>query len=248
MTYTHKDKTYQDIFSLAKDLYLDSDFYAKELRDGEVLDFIKEQDEAKYERLQMLSLLSLSDDVFVFKAGEVLNPFMSFRLKGMCFETYQEIGEKMLLTSPNVDSVLVQIIRYDLLSDHMKTTFFSSSHKEMFETVSSIEKEGGEDIPYAYFHMAYYLSKKKSIYFRGKEYPDLYNLTYFLCKKEKDLIALGSYLSHSPLLKAYSLYSKEKEGIIRYLHLCEEVEKAKNNLDEFLEKRRENSEKISEDI
>lgn len=232
-------KEYQDIFHLALDIYQSSDYFAKELRKEELLSFIRKEDEAKYEKIVKLSLLSLPDDVFVFKASYILNPFMSLRIKGFCFDNYRQLGETLLAFSPNPNHVLTELLRYSLISKHMESIYYQGTNREEYEKILFFEKLSERDLPYAYFSLGYYLSKKTTIIYEGKEYQDIFDLTYFLCKKEKDLNTLGAYLSKSPLLKAYSEYGKHSKKMEEYLHICEEVDKSEKKLDEFLSKKKQ---------
>ena len=232
------DKNYSDIFQLAKDMYLDSDYYSKALHQEQLLDFIKRQDPKKHEKILKLSLLSFPDDVFVFKASYILNPFMSLRIKGFCFANYEELGKTMLSYSPTPNPVLTLLVRYALLSEHMRITYYKHDHQEDYEKMLALEKLSEKDLPYSYYMIGYFLSKSTSIYYRGIEYKDIFNLTYFLCKQEKDLESLGEYLSKSPLLRAYGHYAKETTPIQTYLHLCHEADRSEDLLKEFLNKRK----------
>lgn len=233
-------KLYEDIFQLAKEMYLDSDYFADELHREPLLSFIQSRDEKKYEKIQKLSLLSIPDDIFVFKASYILNPFMSLRFKGFCFEDYQQLGETMLSFSPTPSPVLTLLVRYGLLSEHMKMTYYEHDHPEDYAKMLSLEKLSETDLPYSYFMIGYFLSKRTTIYYKGLEYKDIFNLTYFLCKQEEDLEALGESLSKSPLLRAYSQYSKDNAAIENYLHLCRETDKSENLLRQYLKKRKRN--------
>ena len=237
MSYTFQDKTYDDIFSLAKDLYKSLE-WADALRSKEFAAFVESQDESKAKRIDKVLMLSVPDDVMIFHIGCILNPFMPFSFHGYVFKDYVELGKKLLSFSPTPDPVLQSLIRYELVSKHMETTFYNNSHQEEYETVKKIEKLGRDDMPYAYFSLGYYLSKNTTIIYDHILYQDLYNLTYFLVKKEKDLNALGSYLSFSPLLKAYSEYSPEGEKIKQYLHLCDKVDSSAKELEDFLNRRK----------
>jgi hypothetical protein len=54
-----------------------------------------------------------------------------------------------------------------------------------------------------------------------------------------DLNELGSYLSNSPLLIAYSKYSDDRIKVDEYLHICSELKKSEMKLEKFLSKRNE---------
>ncbi len=228
---------YDDIFSIAKDLYQSLE-WAKELRSKEFLSFVESQDENKAKRIDNVTMLSVPDDVMIFLVGCILNPFLPFSFHGYVFKDYRELGKKLLSFSPTPDPILQSLIRYELVSRHMETTFYAESHKEEYEKVKKIEKLGRDDMPYAYYSLGYYLSKNTTIIYDHILYQDLYNLTYFLVKKEKDLNALGSYLSFSPLLKAYGDYSPEGEKIKQYLHLCDKVDTSAKELEDFLNRRK----------
>ena len=118
------NRDYDDIFQLAKEMYLAYDIYASELRKEELLAFIDSQDSKKAAKIKALSLLSLPDDIFVFKASYILNPFMSLRFKGFLFKDYQELGTTMLSYAPSPSPILTLLVRYSLISEHMKNTFY----------------------------------------------------------------------------------------------------------------------------
>lgn len=239
MTYPYDGKEYDSLFELAKVMYRDGEFFSRELRKETLLAFIEEKDPRKADKIKRLSPLSYPDDVFVFLAAFVLNPHMSFRIGGYLFKTYQEIGEKMLSYSPNINNVLLQIVSYQLISKHMHCTQFDLDNRHFFEVVVKIERQADKDREKAYFSLGYLLSGKKTIIYKGVEYKDVYNLTYYLAKKEKDLRSLGAYLSSSPLIEAYRDFSNEGEEIEAYLHVIKSYERDRQNLNAFLERKRQ---------
>lgn len=240
MTYTWKKRTYGDLFALGREMYLDSDSFAKELRKEPLLSFLSSLDRKKYESITRLSLQSIPDDVFVFKASYLLNPFMSLRIKGRLFPTYQDLGRSMLMTSPNPDPTLLELVRYSLITEQMQNVAFQESHPDIYGKILELERYSGEDLLYSYFAIAYTLSGSTSILYDGREFQDTFNLCYFLCRNESDLETLGATLSVSPLLRAYQNHSKDRTDIALYLHLCEECDSNQKALDEFLEKRKVN--------
>ena len=239
MTYEYKKTAYDSLFELAKVMFLDSEYFSRELRKDRLLSFIAEKDADKAERIRKLSPLSYPDDVFVFLASYVLNPYMSFRIGRHVFSSYKEMGESMLSYSPNVNNVLLHIVSYQLLSRHMLSTLYAKDHPKMFQQVLRIEKEAERNREKAYFSLAYFLSGKKSILYKGVEYEDIYNLTHYLMQQEKDLDALGSYLSTSPLIEAYKDYSDDRIELDVYLHVIENYDRDRRKLEEFLARKRE---------
>mgnify|MGYP000873554989 CR=1 FL=1 len=240
MSYKIDNTEFTDLFSLAKIFYLHSDFFSRELRESKLFDFIEELDSSKAEKIKKLSLLSLPDDVFVFKSSYILNPYMDLRIKGYRFKDYHDLGKAMLAYGPSTDQVLLELVRYGLLSQQMESSLFADDHREIYLRVKEIEEKSEEDSQFAYFSLGYYLSGNQTIIYKGIEYQNIYNLTYFLAKQEKDLDSLGAYLSFSPLFKAYSLFSKEDgKKVESYLHLCQELEKSSRSLQDFLEKNKE---------
>lgn len=237
MNYSFFEKNYPDIFSLSKDLYRD-DRFIKAIHSDEFMDFIRNEDHDKAERIEKIRLQSIPDDVMLFRVGLILNPFLPFSFHHKKFENFSELGKFMLSFSPSPDATFLSLLRYELVSEYMSVTRYRDTHAEEYEEVRQIEHISRSDMTYAYYCMGYFLSKSKTIVYDHVEYQDIYNLTYFLVKKEKDLNALGSYLSFSPLLKAYGKYAKEGQIIDSYLHLCEELDKSQEHLDAFIEKRK----------
>jgi len=242
--YLYKGQEYSDLFSLAEIMYLDIPYFANALKEKELIDFISSQNEEKSERISKLLLLSLNDDILVFKASYILSPFMSFRFRGLLFSSYEELGNRMFETSPDTEPVIMEAIRYSLISQHMLFSHFYLENPEFYNQTISFEKKGDVDLSYSYFLIAYYLSGKKSLVFHGKEYRNLFNFVYYLNNSDTDKEALGKHLSSSPLLRAYSFFSPDCKKISEYLHLNSELNKSELALDDFLqnhEKKRKNS-------
>lgn len=236
MTYRLGDKDYDNIYSLAEQMYLYTDTLAKDLRKEELSSFLKEKDGEKAEKIRHLSLQSLPDDVFVFLASYVLNPMMSFRFHGLSFPDYPTMGDYMLSFSPSYDPVLLEMVRYSLLSQQMKASGYKALYPEQAERVEKIEKESEKDSAYAYFLLAYELSGKDSFVFDGVSYPDLYSFSFYLSQKNISRSELGETLAHSPILRAYCQYGKDRSISKDYLHLISELEKGEKTLSLFLQK------------
>lgn len=236
MGYIFKQQEYTNIFTLAKIIYQNIDEFDNLLRsDDSLLEFIKNEDEEKYNKISKLLLLTYPVDVLIFQVSYILNPYMPFRIRNKEFSSYQELGKKMLFSSPNVDPLLFQIVQYNLISFHMEASSYNLNNNKIYEEVKEIERLS--DKQYAYFKLAYYLSKEDIIIFDGKEYQDIYNFCYFIIKKSKDLNSLGNSLSNASFLNAYKDYSKNSKKISEYLHICLELEKNERKLNEFLQKK-----------
>lgn len=236
MKYKVQDKSYPNLFELAKDFYKDTEAFASYYRSDEFSELLKVTDDKKYEQVRNLLNLMLPEDIFTFKVSYVLNPYMSFRIKGFCFSDYKKLGETILAYGPEYDSTLMEVIRYQLLSEQMKACSYDEENPDIFNSVIEIEKDGEKDSLLSYFCLGYLLSKADYIIYRQVKYKNIFNLVYYLIKSEKDLNSLGNNLSHSPLLKAYGLFHP-KEKLDDYFHLIESLEKNKKNLDSFLNRR-----------
>ena len=129
MKYRYKKNSYSDIFQLAKVMYKDTSFFAKELKEEKLLSFISSLDKHKASEIEKISKLILPDDVLVFKATYILNPFISFRFANKEFKDYKELGLAMLISSPQIDNSLSQIVSYSLLSEHMLSTNYNEENQ-----------------------------------------------------------------------------------------------------------------------
>lgn len=237
MKYIYDNKEYENVFTLAKIIYKHYDDFALLFRtDDKLLGFIKEEDNKKYEKIMKLEKLAYPDDVFLFMVSYTLNPFMSFRLKNRVFEDYKSIGEAILSFSPNLDPILFKLIQFDMISYHMEISGYSKDHNDIYEAVKEIERI--EDKQYAYFKMAYYLSKKNAIIYERKEYKDVYSFCYYIIKENSDIESLGNRLANAAFLKAYNDYNKNDQTISTYIHICEELEHSEKRLNDFLNRRK----------
>lgn len=238
MTFTYLEKEYKDLFTFASDMQKNIE-YAKAIKSNEFQAFVKEKDPAKGERISSLCLQSINDDVLIFRAGLILNPFMPFSFHEKNYENLKDLGNAFLSFSPTPSSNLINVLNNGLISEYMKATRYDIKEKETYEEVINIEKQAKDDLLYSYYCMGYFLSKSQNIIYENVQYKNIYNFTYFIIKKEKNLDTLGSYLSYSPLLRAYCKYTNENEEISTYLHLCQKLDSSKRELQEYLEKRKE---------
>ncbi len=232
--YKFNGKVYTSQAVLAKEMYLYPYYFASEIRDGDLLTLIEEDDESKGKRISNLLPLAYPDEVFIFLVTIIMNPHINFRFSGYNFECYEDIGRRMLQTGPSVNQTLMQLVTYQLVSKHMHATGYDTEHPDVYEKVLDIEKEGRDNRERTYFKLAYFLSGKKTIIYNKVEYKDIFTLCHQLVKNEKDLDSLGLYISTSPLLEAYKEYSPEGEMIDRYLHLIKAVNTDEKNLSDFL--------------
>ncbi len=237
MSYIAFDHEYQDIFELAKALG-EKKKWDEVIHTDSFLDFVRTEDVKKYERIRILLLQSIPEDVLIFRIREVLNPYLPFAFNGKTFDDLKSLGETLLSYSPTPDPTYLSILRYELIGEYMKSTLYNESNRKEYEEILRIEKISREDLPYAYYLMGYHLSQSQSIIYEGVRYENIYNFVYYLAKKEKNLSAFGSYLSFSPLIKAYGDYSKDGDMLKNYLHICEELENSKTKLDDFMQRRR----------
>lgn len=235
MSYFCLNKEYKNVFLLAKDIYKNYDAFINIFRtDDNLLAFIKENDERKYESIIKLKRLAYPDDVFLFKATYILNPYLNFRIRNRSYRNYEQLGEALLYTSPSIDAILFQLIQFDLISYHMEVSSFSSKYSQIYNDVKEIEQI--QDKQFAYFKMAYYLSKKDVIVYDNKMYNSLYTFCLHILKNTDDIELLGSNLTSAPFLRAYSELPPHKDSR-EYIALCDELNKNENKLKSFLEKK-----------
>lgn len=245
MPYLYQGRKIQSLEELAFLFHQDGAFFYRELKDGRLAPFLEEQDKAKADKIQRILPLSYPSDVFLFFCTYILNPHLEFIFRDKVYPTYEKLGERMLLPSPNIDNLLLPIVTNSLLSRHMHFTGEDRIHPKRYKRIVEIERIGASDHERAYFLLAYELSKKKTILYKGVEYKDVFNLTYDLAKKEKDLSGLGSYLAGSPLLMAYKEYSREGKAIETFLHLVQSQERVERELRTFVERRRKGDSSLS---
>lgn len=233
MSYFINNKSYDNLYQVAKDAYKSSAFFSSYFKSDEFLKLISNVNQEKYEKIQKLKVLVMPEDVFVFRVSYILNPYMSFRLNGFCFKDLQSLGEAILAYGPDYNTTLMEIIRYQLLSKYMTSSRASKADPDLFKKVIEIEHLGENDSLLAYFMLGYLLSAKNSIIYHNKEYKNICNLTYYLFKEEPDLATLGNSLSHSALLKAYGIYHPE-EKLDEFFHLIKSLETNEKQLNDFL--------------
>lgn len=237
MKYTFKNKDYDDIYSLSKDIYLNQIDFTKCLReDQSLLNFIKEFDANKLMRIQKLLKLSLPDEIISFRASMILNPYMEFRYKNNLFLTYKDIGSYFLISAPEANPLGLEIIHYNLISLHALFSQFTYCNLEEFKTIKEYENQAENSMVYAYFLLAYYLSKDTILHFYKKDYRDVFSLLYDL-QKENDSNNISILLSNRDFLRAFSKFSKDKKVIEEFLHYNSEFNKSETKLNDFLKKR-----------
>ena len=161
MKYKYKGESFSSIFELSKIMYKDTSFFFFLFKEEKLLKFISSCDENKAKEINKIRKLLLPDSVLVFKVTYILNPYISFRFDNRVFNSYSELGNAMLLLSPQMDNSLSDIISYSLIQEHMKSTNFYSDNKDVYEELSRLQEISLGDLPYEYFLVAYYLSKKE---------------------------------------------------------------------------------------
>ncbi len=232
--YRFNGKIYTSQAVLAKEMYLYPYYFASEIREGDLLTLIENDDPNKAKRISNLLPLAYPDEVFIFLVSLIMNPHINFRFSGYNFDSYEDLGASMLKTGPSFSQTLMQLVTYQLVSKHMSQTGFAKENPQIYEKVVEIEKESYASRERTYFKLGYFLSGKTTIIFNRVEYKDLFTLCYKLIREEKDLDSLGLYLSTSPLLEAYKDYSPEGESIDRYLHLVKALNNDEKKLTDFL--------------
>ena len=236
MVYKYNNKRYNSEYELSRCLYLDTTFFAKEIKNENFLSFIKSKSESKYNKIIRLSKLPYPDDVLVFKLSYILNPNMPFCFAKIKFKSFKELGNMMINSSPNFNPTLMQIVTYGLISSYMKLSDFKNYNKDVYSKIVEYEAETATDSAYAYFLIAYYLSEKQTIIFNNVEYPDLYSFIYYLNNQERNKNELGELLAHSAVIRAYAKLGKEKDKVEKFIHINSELEKSESLLNNVMNK------------
>jgi|GEM_PF-819337 len=235
-------KAVPDVFSLAETLYLHSEEAARALRQGLLSPFLMAHDEEKAKAVERLRLRPLPNDVFVFEVQEVLNPYLSFRMKGLRFDDYPSLGAYMLSFSPSYDPVMMEMVRYGLLEEQMRLSGFAEKDPSLYGKVKALTLESGsKEYALSYFETGFLLSGEQGIPYQGVRYPDLYSFVYYLSRSGTPRSVLGKTLSHAAFLEAYSEYGKDRELVRQYFHLLKELEKSEQALSKKEEQEQDDS-------
>ncbi|GEM_PF-3161516 len=237
MGYSFKGKRYSTAADFAMDRYLSPRESLEERKKKAWQDFLRKESREKRNAISHLLLLSYPADILVYKAGEILNPFRTIRINRRIFSSYQELGESRLSTSPGTDPVLRELVHHNGISEHRRLSSYRERNRDLYKKVKRREKQGSIDLQYAYFSLGYLLSGEKELFFKGKKYRNIFNLTYYLLKENK-AEEYGSYFSNSPLLKVYSELAEDGKQVEEFLHLCKKREESEEKLNQYLRRRK----------
>lgn len=131
-------KTYDSIFELAKDIYKYPGRFSNAFKTKELMDFIKEQDQKKYEEILKLRRKNYIPDVFLFKASYILNPHMELRYHHFLFKDYEQIGKQIKKYSPKIDVYIQDLLRFGLLEEYMIAQGDNYKKPELYARVKKV--------------------------------------------------------------------------------------------------------------
>lgn len=166
-------KSYDSVFALAKDIGRYPGRFYEAFEEGNLLDYVREEDPAKYRRLVELKRQDYIPDVFLFKASYILNPYMELRYHGFVFKSYEEIGQVIKRFCPKIDVYLQDLLRFGLLAEYMKTQGDDVRKPELWARLEEVSKLYKTDHSLAYFSFAYALDPHdRSFHYDGRCYDD----------------------------------------------------------------------------
>lgn len=242
---TINNYNFTSLNNLASDMYLNPTYYLSLLSDNEILSIVKSESEIKYKQICELFYTPEDDDIIAFKASYILNPLMEFKYRGYKFNALKQLGYKIFEKTPNVNTVLINVINKNLISYYLENSTFTSEESFNIDEIKKIEQSGKDNLLYAYYSMAYYLTKSEYFYFDNMQYKDIHNFAYFYLKSNKNISALGEYLPNSEYLRAYFDYTSRGLELRDFFHFSESQQKQKRQLNDFiLKKKKDREEKI----
>lgn len=245
MEFTYQNKTYHTIFELAKDMYLFGEDFKRDFKtNNDFFAFVDSQSPEKAERLENLTRQMLNNDVLLFKASYLLNPYMTFRFNGREFKDWSLMGKKMMEKSPNTIPYYEEILRFSLLSHQMESSEENKRNPSLYQDILDIENDAKNDLAFAYFELAYLLSGKNTLIYQGVEYENLFNFTYYMQKSESHGLTDKEMEVLLPVLRAYEKYGNDHNMTAMFLHIVSERDKAKNKLKETIERKEEEIRKL----
>lgn len=173
--YMIKDRQYDDIFTLAKDLqFYPKDFYRAIFQSKELLNFIKDQDQKKYQAiLPLLQEQNIPQDLLLFKMTYILNPHLPLIYHGYRFTDYNEIAKRIIYFAPKIDVYLQDLITEGLLVIHAKLNNLDERDPTLFSKIEEYTHLAKTEPNIAYFRFGFYLYGTKDFYYDKKKYSDL---------------------------------------------------------------------------
>ena len=226
----------QRIYSLkelGEKMYLYEDASEKLLTSGKFLRFLKEYDREKYNKLVELNHRTQEYEEFIFLAQYIFNPLMSIRHHGYRFDTFKELGMRILQFGPDIDIYLKDFLKYRLLSQYMELLEFNVSDPTLYAKVKDLEKMFSENENRAYFLLGFTLSESKSIIYRNRIYDDI-GMFFQDMMRPSMIVPYSSLIEQNQYVLSWLIYLGHQKEVDHFQSLLNSL----NMLEENYERRR----------
>lgn len=239
-------KTYDSIFELAKDIYKYPGRFSNAFKTKELMDFIKEQDQKKYEEILKLRRKNYIPDVFLSKASYILNPHMELRYHHFIFKDYEQIGKQIKKYSPKIDVYIQDLLRFGLLEEYMIAQGDNYKKPELYARVKKVIDDYKKDKNLAYFELAYALDQSKEFIYEGVKYtdPKVFLQTRLTIK---NLFDFARTFEENKAFFAWLKAIDQEQIIFRYKSLISLVEEKEQECvnNDYVNKQNKNSDKLA---
>lgn len=174
------NRTYDSLNDFAKEIYLQHDESFALIKSEKFMKILYNFDEKMYNNIVELLSQPFQQDAFLFKAQYILNPLMGIRYHGFLFESYKELGKKIISFGPSTDIYLKDFLKYRLLSFYMLITKYNEKNPDLFKKVKILEEEFLLNENRAYFKLGFLLEGSNIIVINGKRFNDAKSLLEYL--------------------------------------------------------------------
>lgn len=229
-------KKFTSLEELGLNMYLYTEASEKLITSDKFLKFLKDYDNEKYSKLVKLNHSVRNYEEFIFLAQYIFNPTMNLRHHTYSFQTFQELGEKILNYAPQIDVYLMDFLKYKLLSKYMEMTNYHLRDQDLYQKIKEIEKVYDINTKKAYFFLGFTLANCDIIYYDGKIYHDVDELFKELTS-EYHLAKYASLIDANQYLLSYLSFYGYNNIVDRYQSLTNLIA----TLEDEYENRRKNS-------
>ena len=213
---------------LGEKMYLYPDASEKLLTSSKFLKFLKENDEEKYVKLIELNHKEREHETFIFLAQYIFNPIMNIRHHGYEFNSYKELGEKILAFGPKIDVYLKDFLKFGLLTKYIKLMGRDIQDKEIYLKVVELEKKFKINANYSYFLLGFTLSDCAIITYESKAYSDV-NLFFQEMIHDHCVANYSSLISKNQYVLAWLTYLGYDKVVDKYQSIINSITKLEEN-------------------